>query len=163
MPGLSAGLCLAEEVEGLLGFRALLFGKVSPSAGESGMLKRHCVWFKRDLRVNDHLPLVEAAEAGAVIPLYIIEPEVIGAADFDALHWNFICESLLALSDQLRARGQELQVKRGGEVDVLQEIHRRYHIAGLWSHEETGNALTYQRDFSNLGAGAQRGRHGRHP
>jgi len=111
------------------------------------MAETHCVWFKRDLRIEDHLPLVKAAEAGAVIPLYIIEPEVIRAPDFDALHWNFIRESLLDLSDQLRARGLNLQVKQGRAVDVLMEIHRCYNIDGLWSHEETGNKLTYQRDI----------------
>ena len=34
------------------------------------------VWFKRDLRIHDHAPLVAAAAAaGPVLPLYIIEPE----------------------------------------------------------------------------------------
>lgn len=107
----------------------------------------HCVWFKRDLRVNDHLPLVKAGEAGAVLPLYIIEPEVIAAPDFDALHWNFIRESLLALSNQLRAKGLELQVKQGRATDVMEAIRRHYNIDGLWSHEETGNQLTYRRDL----------------
>lgn len=32
------------------------------------------VWFKRDLRVTDHKPLSTAAQMGAVIPLYIVEP-----------------------------------------------------------------------------------------
>jgi deoxyribodipyrimidine photo-lyase len=32
------------------------------------------VWFKRDLRIADHRPLVMAAQAGPVLPLYIAEP-----------------------------------------------------------------------------------------
>ncbi|MGB1710716.1 MAG: deoxyribodipyrimidine photo-lyase, partial [Candidatus Puniceispirillaceae bacterium] len=32
------------------------------------------VWYKRDLRVEDHAPLARAAASGAVIPLYILEP-----------------------------------------------------------------------------------------
>lgn len=32
------------------------------------------VWFKRDLRVTDHIPLFEAIQCGAVVPLYIVEP-----------------------------------------------------------------------------------------
>ena len=47
-----------------------------PSANRRGM---HVVWFKRDLRVRDHAPLAEAARAGRVLPLYVFEPEVIGA------------------------------------------------------------------------------------
>ena len=34
------------------------------------------VWFKRDLRIEDHAPLAAAAAAGSVIPLYILEPEL---------------------------------------------------------------------------------------
>jgi hypothetical protein len=32
------------------------------------------IWFKRDLRLQDHAPLAAAAMAGRVLPLYIIEP-----------------------------------------------------------------------------------------
>ena len=50
----------------------------------------HIVWFKRDLRVYDHKALWQAAEHGAVLPLYIVEPKLLNAADFDASHWTFI-------------------------------------------------------------------------
>ena len=33
------------------------------------------VWFKRDLRIRDHAPLAEAAVAGPVPPLYVVEPD----------------------------------------------------------------------------------------
>ena len=33
------------------------------------------VWFKRDLRIHDHVPLAEAARTGPVLPLYIVEPD----------------------------------------------------------------------------------------
>ena len=39
------------------------------------------VWFKRDLRIHDHVPLAEAARAGTVLPLYIVEPELWRAPD----------------------------------------------------------------------------------
>ena len=48
-----------------------------------------CVWFKRDLRLFDHAPLVEAVARGQIVPVYVIEPEVMDAPDFDALHWGF--------------------------------------------------------------------------
>lgn len=46
----------------------------------------HVVWFKRDLRTVDHEPLFRAAERGAVLPLYVVEPRVIAEPDFSALH-----------------------------------------------------------------------------
>jgi len=39
------------------------------------------VWFKRDLRVHDHAPLCAAANAGPVVPLYVVEPDVVLAGD----------------------------------------------------------------------------------
>ena len=36
----------------------------------------HIVWFKRDLRVQDHAPLVAACSAGEVLPLFAWEPTV---------------------------------------------------------------------------------------
>ena len=36
----------------------------------------HLVWFKRDLRLSDHKPLLAAARTGLpVLPLYVVEPD----------------------------------------------------------------------------------------
>ena len=35
------------------------------------------IWFKRDLRVHDHEPLMRALSAGhPIIPLYVVEPDL---------------------------------------------------------------------------------------
>ena len=105
-----------------------------------------CVWFKRDLRLADHRPLAEAASNGPVVALYVIEPSIIGAADFDALHWNFIREALAELRQGLRERGGDLLVRRGEAVEVLESVRGATGFRQLWAHEETGNALTFARD-----------------
>nr|WP_084625853.1 deoxyribodipyrimidine photo-lyase [Loktanella sp. S4079] len=46
------------------------------------------VWFKRDLRVTDHKALAMAAEAGPVLPLYIVEPELWRQPDASLGHAN---------------------------------------------------------------------------
>jgi deoxyribodipyrimidine photo-lyase len=51
-------------------------------------MKVHVVWFTRDLRLHDHAPLREAGRHGPVLGLYVLEPEVIGAPDFDAQYWR---------------------------------------------------------------------------
>lgn len=104
------------------------------------------VWFKRDLRVHDHAPLAEAAQRGPVLPLYICEPSVMRANDFSPRHWTFIRESLGELREALAALGQPLVVRVGEAVDVLEQFHQTYALAGLWAHEETGNNITYRRD-----------------
>ena len=106
------------------------------------------VWFKRDLRVSDHKPLLEAAKRGPCLCLYIYEPEIMALEDFGAGHLNFINESLQSLDDALRALGASLTVKTGSAVDVLQQLHRQYNFEALYSHEETGNMATYRRDIA---------------
>lgn len=104
------------------------------------------VWFKRDLRLHDHRPLVEAARRGSVLPLYVVEPELWQRQDASARQWSFCREALQELAEALADLGQPLVVRVGEVVAVLEAAHRRHGIAGLWSHQETGNLWTYERE-----------------
>ena len=108
----------------------------------------HVVWFKRDLRLRDHTPLTTANLAGTILPLYIIQPQIIHAEDFDARHWEFIRGSLLELRQKLSALGTTLVVRQGDAVDILHHIHSTHRIAALYSHRETGNLASYSVDKS---------------
>jgi deoxyribodipyrimidine photo-lyase len=131
----------------LLGRSCLLFASLPPETNFRLMAPAtQCVWFKRDLRLLDHAPLCAAIEHGPVIPVYIIEPSIIHAPDFDALHWNFIRRSLQELSAALQQRGARLHIEVGEVVEVFNRLHAQHRFAALWSHEETGNGRTYQRD-----------------
>ena len=110
----------------------------------------HVVWFKRDLRVADHEALVAAAMAGPVLPLFIAEPELYGGSDASARQWNFAAESLVELRSALAALGQPLVVRTGDAVEFLDRVRRKFGIAGLWSHQETGNGWTFARDLRVL-------------
>jgi deoxyribodipyrimidine photo-lyase len=78
--------------------------------------------------------------------LYVYEPEVIDAPDFDPSHLVFINQSLASLDRALRNMGAHLTLRTGRMPGVLDELHQQVVVAGLWSHEETGNAITYARD-----------------
>ena len=104
------------------------------------------VWFKRDLRIEDHRPLAVAAQAGNVLPLYIVEPDLWRQRDASARQWDFAAECLTGLQQALAALGQPLCVMIGDAVAILQDLHARHGIAALWSHEETGNGWTFARD-----------------
>jgi Deoxyribodipyrimidine photolyase len=54
----------------------------------------HLVWFKRDLRAHDHAPLAEAARAGPVLALHIVEPAYWTLPDTSARHWAHLSEAL---------------------------------------------------------------------
>ena len=104
------------------------------------------VWFKRDLRCVDQRPLLEAAGCGPVLPLYVVEPELWQQPDSSARQWAFCRESLGELRAALAGLGQPLIVRVGAVEQVLERARRQFGIAGLWSHEETGNGWTYARD-----------------
>ena len=108
----------------------------------------HIVWFKRDLRAADHLPLAMAAARGAVLPLFIAELGFWSQPDASARQWAFAAECLAELRAALASLGQPLCIMTGDAVSVLQSLHRDHGIAGLWSHQETGNAWTYARDLA---------------
>ena len=105
------------------------------------------VWFKRDLRADDHWPLAKAAAVGPCLCLYVYEPEIIHSEEFDASHLQFINESLAELNRRLRDLGGRLTLRAGSMPEVLSALHSDRGIDVLWSHEETGNKITYDRDL----------------
>jgi len=104
------------------------------------------VWFKRDLRVFDHLPLLQASGHTAVLPLYVYEPDIIRAPDFSTQHLGFINECLVELDQALSGRGSPLQIVHGEITQVLKRILEEFGQFTLYSHEETGNAISFARD-----------------
>lgn len=108
------------------------------------------VWFKRDLRVDDHAPLANAAQKGPCLCLYVYEPELTNSAEYDSSHLQFINESLEELDEELRRIGGRLTYRVGTMVDVLTALHKTTTIEGIWSHQETGNRITFDRDLRVL-------------
>ncbi len=109
------------------------------------------VWFKRDLRVTDHAPLARACIAGTILPVFAWEPSVWVGDDYAAQHQVFALECIKELRQQLLALGLTLIEWPLGIIDALQHIRQHHIIAGLWSHEETGNGATFHIDRAVAG------------
>ncbi len=106
------------------------------------------VWFKRDLRVSDHQPLVEAVKHGPVLCLYVVEPSLWSEPDAAAQHYGFVGESLRALDDSLRPLGTRLHIAVGEVVQILARLHAQAPFEAVHAHQETGNAKTFARDLA---------------
>jgi len=104
------------------------------------------VWFKRDLRCEDHNALVEATKQGPIRCIYILEPTLWMQPDIALQHFEFIRESLQDLEIQLRLRGGAVEIHVGEVTEVLTKIWQASPFQGLHSHQETGNKFTYSRD-----------------
>lgn len=99
------------------------------------------VWFKRDLRIHDHAPLLAASQSNSlVIPLYIVEPEYWQHPFASRRHWHFIHDCLIDLNTALIGLGQPLIVRVGDACDVIAKLHELHGVGDIYMHEETGNA-----------------------
>ncbi|HEX4855560.1 MAG TPA: FAD-binding domain-containing protein [Limnobacter sp.] len=108
------------------------------------------LWFKRDLRLSDHLPLFEAMRNakhnGLVLPLYIHEPSQIQDMHTARQHQLFVHECLDDLQQQFRDIGGYLHEELGEAVDVLARLHAEFKFTHLWAHQETTHRNQFQRD-----------------
>jgi deoxyribodipyrimidine photo-lyase len=108
------------------------------------------VWFKRDLRIQDHLPLSLAlSDSGLrpVVALYCFEPSLTTAPDYAMQHANFAIECLLELRQDLARLNVELLLLNCEVLTALDALRHAWPGFTLRSHEETGNAKSYQRDL----------------
>lgn len=105
------------------------------------------VWFKRDLRLNDHEPLYLACQSTLPFFLvYIFEPDIMSYHDSDVRHWRFVYQSLEDMRNRLKPFNAKVLVFYTSADKVFSEFINNYDIKIVFSHEETGNALTYDRD-----------------
>ena len=105
------------------------------------------VWLKRDLRLQDHAPLFEAACADLpVIVLYILEPERWQQPDVDPIHIEWELDTLRSLKGEFEALGGVLLVRQGDAVQVLDDLRVAFGFTRMFSHEETGTMWSWDRD-----------------
>lgn len=110
------------------------------------------VWFKRDLRLRDHEPLGRATQNGLPTLLcFFFEPSVMNAPESDARHWRFIYESIQDLQAQLSAFNDgkaRLYWFHSEVIPVFEAIQQYYSIQNIYSHQETGLKITFDRDLA---------------
>jgi len=103
-------------------------------------------WFKRDLRVEDNEALYEASKEYDILPIYVVEKEKWKQDSHSCRQWQFCKECLIDLKEDLNLMGQPLIIRIGDVVDIFEEIKKTFKINGIYSHQETGDYLSYRRD-----------------
>lgn len=107
------------------------------------------IWFKRDLRFTDHEPLFMAQQEN--IPLlfvYFFEPSIMAHDDADVRHWRFIYESLKEMQAKLKPLGAHLYYFHNEVQPVFEQLSSIYDIKTVFSHQEIGNKITFDRDVA---------------
>ena len=99
-------------------------------------------WFRRDLRITDNTALSAAAnQATEVIPVYILSDWKSHHAWTGAPRQQFLCDSLLSLSQNIASIGGELILREGEAVAELLRL----------AHETKAEAIFCNRDPDPFG------------
>jgi deoxyribodipyrimidine photo-lyase len=98
------------------------------------------LWLRRDLRLGDHPALHEAAGAGPVLALFVLDPALLEPAG--APRVAFLYRSLRAVDESLRAHGGRLLVRGGDPVQAVPRVVR----------ESGASSVHVSADFGPYGA-----------
>jgi deoxyribodipyrimidine photo-lyase len=105
------------------------------------------VWFKRDLRLEDHTPLVAAVQEGQpTLLLYFLEPTLMEAPQSSERHWRFVYQSIIDINTKLCPINLQVYCLYGEVLPAFLKLHNTFRIAKIFSHRETGLQITYDRD-----------------
>lgn len=111
------------------------------------MNNRVAVWFRNDLRLDDHEPLTEAlrSQPSAVVCIYVLDPFWFGETrDFHfprtgAFRARFLFESLADLRSKLQAQGQDLMILRGDTAKCIRQACQEHDIGRVYYHAEAAS------------------------
>lgn len=131
------------------------------------------LWLRQDLRLHDQPALIAAAEAGPVIPVYILDDEAPGAWAMGGAQRWWLHHTLASLAASFEAKQSRLVLRRGDAVAILTAlmaetgatcIHATRHYEPWWRDAEgalgerlclhDGNQLARIEDITT-GAGGQ--------
>ncbi|GAV64864.1 DNA_photolyase domain-containing protein/Abhydrolase_6 domain-containing protein [Cephalotus follicularis] len=99
------------------------------SSGGSAIL-----WFKQDLRVDDHPGLVAASEYRAVVPLYVFDHRILCRYSDETL--ELVLFALEDLRKSLKEKGSDLLIRFGSAENVIRELVKEVKATTVFAEEE---------------------------
>ena len=108
------------------------------------------LWFRRDLRLSDNPALAAAAAGGPVVPLFVLDPALVGPSGSPRL--AFLYRSLRALDEALDGR---LVVRHGPPATVVADVRREVEASAVFAAQDFGpygEARDSELDLSLVGS-----------
>jgi deoxyribodipyrimidine photo-lyase len=107
-------------------------------------MSRTVIWFRRDLRISDHLPLFRAATRGEVIPVFILDRALLFHPETAVARVAFMLDCLKSLDADLRARAGRLILRSGDPAEVLPRLLQDTQADGIYAH------IDYERIYGRV-------------
>ncbi|MDD2160217.1 MULTISPECIES: DASH family cryptochrome [Pseudomonas] len=94
---------------------------------------RALLWFKQDLRLDDHPALQAGLAAECLLPVYVLDPALLqlnafGMRRMGVHRARFLLESLVALEAELHQRGSHLLVVIGTPQQVIPQLVAQFNL-----------------------------------
>jgi deoxyribodipyrimidine photo-lyase len=104
------------------------------------------VWFRRDLRLADHGPFSEACRRGAVLPVFVLDRQLLFHPETAVARVAFMLASLQALDQDLRQRGGRLLIRWGDPAEELLQLVRASGAEAVVAHTDSERLVGRVRD-----------------
>ena len=105
------------------------------------------VWLKRDLRSQDHAPLLKAECAGIpYLIIYLLEPSRIEYPDTSQRHLQFVYHSISSLDKVLIEFNRRVELFYAEAIDVFNYLIKDFNIISVFSYQESGIKGSWERD-----------------
>ncbi len=100
------------------------------------------VWYRRDLRFDDHSPLKWASDSGdPILPLFIYDPSILEPWALGSARKWWLFRSLESFSEQWKKRGGHLVYREGKTKEILLEICKKTGIKKIVAHAHSEPTL----------------------
>ncbi|CAH8304255.1 unnamed protein product [Eruca vesicaria subsp. sativa] len=97
------------------------------------------VWFKQDLRVDDHPGLIAASKHREVIPLYVLDRRILSRYTTETLELAII--ALEELRSSLKKQGSDLMLRYGNAENVIEDLVKEVQEPFVFAEEEVEHHL----------------------
>jgi len=105
------------------------------------------VWLKRDIRTQDHLPLLMADKTDVpYLIIFIFEPSIISHSDTSLRHLQFQYQSILKMNLVLEKHNKKVEIFYADAVEVFKNLQLQFTINNVFSYQESGVNITFDRD-----------------
>lgn len=93
--------------------------------------------FRRELRLEDNIALIEALKASDVLPIFIFTPEQVIKNEYKSDNAvQFMIESLKELDDELKSKGSKLHLFEGVPVEILKHLIKKHDIKSIYLNKD---------------------------
>ncbi|KAG8638487.1 uncharacterized protein LOC110600318 isoform X3 [Manihot esculenta] len=92
------------------------------------------LWFKQDLRVDDHPGLVQASKYPSLVPLYVFDRRILSCYSNEML--ELVLFALEDLRKSLKDQGSNLMIRFGNAENVVRDLVQEVKATHIYTEEE---------------------------